>query len=141
MAGMRRAWWGGEIFFILQLLLSRQQPARAGFSHSSFTFPSALGVRCQCGPRLLASSQGMGKWKGLLRPSWSFSDPDIKHNSVLVMHFVLLLCEPRVYKPAGRSASSSSQHHQPRFWLQVLLRHAPLSCRWVSTAHSSLLSY
>lgn len=129
MAGMRRAWWGGQIFFILQLLLSRQQPARAGFSHGSFTFPSALGVRCQRGPQLLAGSQRMGKWKGLPRLSWSFSDPDIKCNSVLVMHYVLLLCEPRVYKPAGRSASSSSQHHWLCFWLQVLLRHAPLSCR------------
>lgn len=69
---------------------------------------SMLGVRCQPGPWLLASSQRVGKWKGLPGLSWSLSDPDIKHDAVLAMHFVLLSCEPRVYKPTGRMVSSSS---------------------------------
>lgn len=103
----------------------------------SLHFPISAGDEVPVWPPAAGRlSRGGGRRKGLPRPSWSFSDPDIKHDAVLAMHFVLLLCKPRVYKPTGRSASSSSRHRQPCFRPQ-----APLSCRGVFAAFSSLLSY
>lgn len=103
------AGWGGHRNILHTATAARLAAAdRAGFSHGSLTFLSMLGVRCQPGPWLLASSQRVGKCKGLPGLSWSLSDPDIKHDDVLAMHFVLLSCEPRVYKPTGRMVSSSS---------------------------------
>lgn len=99
---------------------------------------SMLGVRCQPGPWLLASSQRVGKWKGLPGLSWSLSDPDIKHDAVLAMHFVLLSCEPRVYKQ-GEWSLLLLGLYQSCFWLQALLWCMPLSCKWVSAATFSWL--
>lgn len=83
--------------------------ARAGFSHGSFTFPSVLRVRCQPGPGCWPALKGWGSGRGCPGSAGSSLTQTIKHDAVLAMHFVLLFCKPRVYKPTGRRTSSSSR--------------------------------
>lgn len=71
--------------------------------------PVSAGAEMPAWPPAAGRLSGGGEVEGAAGLSWSFSDPDIKHDAVLAMHFVLLFSEPRIYKPTGRRTSSSSR--------------------------------